>query len=53
MDFDDTPTEAGFRAEVRDWLEEHAVPRPIGSIGIRSRLRNPNPEAQILSLIHI
>jgi alkylation response protein AidB-like acyl-CoA dehydrogenase len=28
MDFDDTPEEAEFRAEVRAWLEKHVEPRP-------------------------
>jgi acyl-CoA dehydrogenase len=27
MDFDDSPTEAAFRAEVRAWLEAHAEPK--------------------------
>lgn len=27
MDFDDTPAEAAFRAEVRAWLEAHAEPK--------------------------
>lgn len=27
MDFNDTPAEAAFRAEVRDWLEANATPR--------------------------
>jgi acyl-CoA dehydrogenase len=27
MDFDDTPEEAAFRAEVRAWLDAHAAPR--------------------------
>ena len=27
MDFDDTPAEAEFRAEARDWLQAHAVPK--------------------------
>jgi alkylation response protein AidB-like acyl-CoA dehydrogenase len=27
MDFDDTPEEAAFRAEVRAWLQAHATPR--------------------------
>lgn len=27
MDFDDTPDEAAFRAEARDWLEANAVPK--------------------------
>lgn len=27
MDFDDTPTEAAFRAEARRWLEANAVPK--------------------------
>ena len=47
MDFEDTPAEAAFRAKARGWLKEFAVPRPVGSIGARSRLRDPSPEAQI------
>ncbi len=27
MDFDDTPEEAAFRAEVRNWLQRHAMPK--------------------------
>jgi hypothetical protein len=27
VDFDDSPEEAAFRAEVRAWLEPHAEPR--------------------------
>ena len=27
MDFDDSPEEAAFRAEVRAWLKPHAEPR--------------------------
>ena len=27
MDIDDTPEEAAFRAEARDWLDAHAVPK--------------------------
>jgi len=46
VDFDDTPVEAAFRAEARAWLETHASRRPVGSIGARSRLRDPSPEAQ-------
>ncbi len=30
MDFNDTPEEAAFRAEARQWLEAHAVLRPPG-----------------------
>jgi len=30
MDFDDTPEDATFRAEVRRWLTAHARPRPVG-----------------------
>src|SRR5580704_11593440 len=32
LDFDDSPAEAEFRAEVRAWLEQHAEPRKIGRI---------------------
>ena len=31
MDFDDTPAEAGFRAEARAWLDDHATLRHEGS----------------------
>ncbi|CAN5636924.1 acyl-CoA dehydrogenase [soil metagenome] len=27
MDFDDTPGEAAFRAEAREWLDAHAIPK--------------------------
>ena len=27
MDIDDTPEEAAFRAEARDWLDAHAIPK--------------------------
>ena len=30
MDFDDSPEEAEFRAEVRAWLQQHAQPRKSG-----------------------
>src|SRR6266850_4376432 len=32
MDFDDTPEEAEFRAEVRAWLAQNVEPRPNGSV---------------------
>src|SRR5258708_38222054 len=32
MDFDDTPEEAEFRAEVRAWLTQNVEPRPNGSV---------------------
>jgi alkylation response protein AidB-like acyl-CoA dehydrogenase len=32
LDFDDSPEEAEFRAEVRAWLEQHAEPRKSGRI---------------------
>ncbi len=32
MDFDDTPEEAEFRAEARDWLSRNAKPRKPGEI---------------------
>jgi alkylation response protein AidB-like acyl-CoA dehydrogenase len=35
MDFDDTPEEAAFRAEVREWLEQHATRRPKGGLATR------------------
>jgi alkylation response protein AidB-like acyl-CoA dehydrogenase len=31
MDFEDSPREAAFRAEVRAWFEQHAVPAPPSS----------------------
>ena len=30
MDFDDSPSEAAFRAEARTWLSSHATLRPPG-----------------------
>ena len=32
MDFDDSPEEAEFRAEVRAWLQQHAEPRESGHV---------------------
>ena len=32
MDFDDTPEEAQFRAEVRAWLAQNVEPRPAGAV---------------------
>src|SRR5882757_7862914 len=32
MDFDDTPEEAEFRADVRAWLTQNVEPRPNGSV---------------------
>src|SRR5260370_1455722 len=32
MDFDDTPEEAEFRAEVRAWLAENVEPIPAGTV---------------------
>ena len=32
MDFDDSPEEAEFRAEVRAWLQQHAEPRKSGHV---------------------
>jgi alkylation response protein AidB-like acyl-CoA dehydrogenase len=32
LDFDDSPEEAEFRAEVRAWLEQHAEPRKSGHV---------------------
>lgn len=32
MDFDDSPEEAEFRAEVRAWLQQHAEPRNNGHV---------------------
>ncbi len=34
MDFDDTREEAAFRAEVRAWLDAHAVRRPVDAAGV-------------------
>lgn len=31
MDFEDTPEEAAFRAEVRDWLKKNGTPKTSGS----------------------
>lgn len=41
MDFDDTPEEAAFRAEVRDWLGRHAAPKSSANG------RPPDPEAKV------
>jgi len=30
VDFEDSPDDAAFRTEVRDWLRAHAAPRPSG-----------------------
>jgi alkylation response protein AidB-like acyl-CoA dehydrogenase len=46
MDFDDTPKEASFRAEVRAWLGSHASLRSAEAGGGRRRWRDPSPEAQ-------
>ena len=46
MDFDDTPEEQAFRAEARSWLEAHATARSSDSLAVRSRWRDPSPEAQ-------
>jgi alkylation response protein AidB-like acyl-CoA dehydrogenase len=34
MDFDDTPAEAAFRAEVRSWLDAHAKRRSVQAAGV-------------------
>jgi alkylation response protein AidB-like acyl-CoA dehydrogenase len=35
VDFEDTPEEAAFRTEVREWLELHATRRPKGGLATR------------------
>ena len=32
MNFDDTPQQAEFRAEIRGWLQQHATPKGAGSL---------------------
>jgi alkylation response protein AidB-like acyl-CoA dehydrogenase len=44
VDFDDTPEEAAFRAEVRAWLTEHARPRGEATSLHRAH-HDPDPEA--------
>ncbi|HWW54404.1 MAG TPA: acyl-CoA dehydrogenase family protein [Acidimicrobiales bacterium] len=44
MDFDDTPAEAGFRAEARAWLEGHARPKTSAS-PLRSPFAHLDPDA--------
>jgi acyl-CoA dehydrogenase len=44
VDFDDTPEEAAFRAEVRDWLSRHAQPRGDAAAAQRAH-HDPDPEA--------
>jgi alkylation response protein AidB-like acyl-CoA dehydrogenase len=44
VDFDDTPEEALFRAEVRDWLAQHARPRG-NTLGVQRVRNDPDPEA--------
>jgi alkylation response protein AidB-like acyl-CoA dehydrogenase len=44
VDFDDTPEEALFRAEVRTWLSQHAKPRGDTSATQRDR-NDPDPAA--------
>jgi alkylation response protein AidB-like acyl-CoA dehydrogenase len=45
MDFDDSPEEASFRAEARDWLATHARPRSTESSEVR-RFHNADPSPQ-------
>ncbi len=44
MDFDDTPEEAAFRAEARNWLTQHARPRGEASAVQRAH-HDPDPAA--------
>ncbi|HEX7096482.1 MAG TPA: acyl-CoA dehydrogenase family protein [Acidimicrobiales bacterium] len=46
MDFDDTPEEAAFRAEVRAFLEAHAKPKTAGSIAGSFYAQAPSEEAE-------
>ena len=43
MDFDDTPEEAAFRADVRAWLDKNAKRREPGA-GMVYRAGNEDPE---------
>jgi alkylation response protein AidB-like acyl-CoA dehydrogenase len=44
VDFDDTPDEAAFRAEVRAWLANHARPRG-DAVEVRRAHHDPDPAA--------
>ena len=47
MDFDESPEEQRFRAEVREWLQGHAKPRQLGADPEHFHLSgDPSPEAE-------
>jgi alkylation response protein AidB-like acyl-CoA dehydrogenase len=45
VDFDDTPEEALFRAEVRTWLSQHAKPRGETTSATQRDRNDPDPAA--------
>ena len=46
MNFDDTPEEAAFRAEVRAFLDQHAKPKTAGSLAGSFYAQAPSEEAE-------